>query len=694
MKKNFTSQFFCAMLFISFSAQAQDNLFISELTDPADDYSGRFVELYNAGSELIDFGTSVFYLSRQSNGGTSWGDLQLAGTIAAGGTFVIGGSGFEALYGFAPDQVSGILIGNGDDCYALFAGGDHETGVLHDILGVIDVDGTGEPWEYEDSRALRLEDVLTPNISWTASEWEIASANLVDCDPGTHQGLQPGDTITPGSFSLALTTDTLTPGQSAEVAVLVGELGEADNIISYQFDIDFDAASLEFTGGTLAGTLAEGGTVVVNTGIAGRLSVGYMNASPLVGAGEILLLQFTALVPDTIDVLISNAFLNTRPVEDLTHGTIVIAETAPPTGVISFSESENRFADTLVITATFSEAMAESPPVRLSMSGALSLADEEMVRTSETVYTYLLPIPRVSGAVSIIFSSGTDLWGNAVIPEPTSGGAFTIIEFVPGDVNDDGVIQAYDAALALQYSVGIDPLPETDPMPWDAWRDSTANVDGSAGITANDAGMILQYSAGIITGFPSESTKKTAMAYVSAELVDDHIVFYSHGDLLGLNINTDNKKGILGIPEVLNEEYMWAVNMAGSAYRIGLCTAVSPSEGHAVIKIPVQKNGSVTFHLIENTEEREMTVNLSTDMHTFGLDQIKLYPNPVTDVLRISGIPAPLLARIYNIHGQLLRTTHLDYNRVDLEVSELYRGVYMITFELDKKTETRKFLKQ
>ena len=171
MKRIFTIQFMAAVLFLTCAAQAQDSLFISEVTDPADDYAGRFIELYNAGGEVIDFNTTTCYLSRQSNGGTSWGDLQLSGIVSAGATFVIGGSGFEALYGKAPDQVSGILIGNGDDAYGLFLGGDHETGVLHDIFGAIDVDGTGELWEYEDSRALRLDAVLVPNASWDATEW-------------------------------------------------------------------------------------------------------------------------------------------------------------------------------------------------------------------------------------------------------------------------------------------------------------------------------------------------------------------------------------------------------------------------------------------------------------------------------------------------------------------------------------------
>ena len=694
MKRIFTTQLIAALLIISLSVQAQDNLFISEVTDPADDYTGRFIELYNAGSEVVDFNTTTCYLSRQSNGGTSWGDLQLSGTVAAGATFVIGGSGFEALYGFAPDQVSGILIGNGDDAYALFTAGDHETGVLHDILGLIDVDGTGELWEYEDSRALRMVDVLTSNTTWTASEWEIASANFADCDPGTHHGSVPNDTIPPGSFSMAIINDTVQRGQAVELMVAVSELTMEDNIISYQFDIDFDTTALEFTGLTVEGTLADGGTVVVNPGIPGKLSVGYMNATALIGTGGILMLQFNSLIPDTTALFISNAYLNAIVIQDLIHGTVIIVETAPPSAVITYSDSVNRFADTLVISATFSEPMDAANPVRLNLSGAATLTDAHMIRMSATVYTYQYQIPKADGEVTVMLSNGTDLWGNEVIPVPTAGGTFTITGFMPGDVNDDGVIQAYDAALALQYSVGIDPLPDVDPMPWENWRDSTANVDGIGGITANDAGMILQYSAGIISSFPSGVVAPASLAYVTVELVNDHIVFYSHGELLGLNINSTNENGILGSPEVLKEGFMSAINMDDSNYRIGVCTASSASEGEAVIKIPFHKSGTVTFQVIENTEEREVTVDLVTGVVDLDDDGIEIYPNPVADRLLVSGLSVPAVAGIYNLHGQLLLTTPIEGTNGEVDLADLPAGVYMIMFEMGKETVIRKFLKQ
>jgi len=129
MKKFFTWLFIGTMFFVSISVYAQDGLFISEVADPADEYTGRFIEIFNAGPDAVDFNADTYYLSRQSNGGTSWGEVQLTGNVSVGETFVIGGSAFEAIYGFAPNLQTGILTGNGDDAYFLFRGGNHTEGI-------------------------------------------------------------------------------------------------------------------------------------------------------------------------------------------------------------------------------------------------------------------------------------------------------------------------------------------------------------------------------------------------------------------------------------------------------------------------------------------------------------------------------------------------------------------------------------
>jgi hypothetical protein len=636
MMKKITRLFIGVMLILSISANAQDGLFISEITDPADIYSGRFVELFNAGAEAVDFSAITLYLSRQSNGGTGWGDVQLTGTIASGETFVLGGSAFEDVYGFPPDQETGIIIGNGDDAYFLYLDGDHSAGTLHDIFGAIDIDGTGEPWEYEDSRAVRIEGIIASNTTWSAAEWEISTANVADADPGAHHGSVSNDTLSQDGYSLTVQSDTVELGQLVEVLIFVNELSLSDNIISYQFDVGFDHSVLEYTGCEIAGTIAEGGEIAVNPNIAGQLSISFMNLAPLSGAGAVLKIHFNSSTVDSSVISISNAYLNNSSVQELTNGTIFIREIIPPTAAITYNDSINRFADTLIITATFSEMMNETNPVQIRFSGAATLSYAEMARQSAKVYTYSYQVPKADGDVSVMLSNGTDMWGNEVDSVPTSGDTFHIVRFSPGDVDDDGIILAYDAAITLQYSVGLDPIWTIDPLPWENWRDSTANVDGTGGISAYDAGLILQYSAGVITSFSGEGNKSFSIADVSVKIVENEIIFYSYGELLGLNIRTTNENDILGNPVVLEENFISAFNNEGTTYNIGLCTAYSPEEGSAIMKIPFNKPGSVTFHMLVNTEENIVTISLVTGTVEFEKEDISIYPNPAIDKLIIN----------------------------------------------------------
>ncbi len=674
MMKNFTRIFIGAMLIFSISAQAQDGLFISEITDPADDYTGRFIELYNAGTEAIDFSAITLYLSRQSNGGTGWGDVQLAGIVAAGETFVIGGSAFEGVYGFAPDQETGILIGNGDDAYFLYQDGNHSAGAIHDIFGVIDTDGTGELWEYEDSRAVRVGGIIAPNIIWTADEWEITSADVMDVDPGTHNASSVDDTISLDNISLSVLNDTVDEGQSVNLLISVNELTAADNIISYQFDLAFDNSVLEYTGSDIIGTMAEGGEVAVNNNVAGILSISYMNSTPLSGSGDILKLQFNSLVVDTSEISISNAYVNNSPVQNLTNGTVIIKSVIPPTAAITYNDTNIRFADTLVITATFSKPMDGANAVQLSLTGATTLTNAEMTPQSETVYTYSYQIPKAEGDVYVRLSNGTDLWGNETVSVPTGGDTFHIEKFTLGDVDDDGIILAYDAAITLQYSVGLDPFPGIDPLPWENWRDSTANVDGMGGITANDAGMILRYSAGIITSFYGEVNKSVSIADVTVNVVDNDIMFYSYGDLIGLNLSTKNENEILGVPVILGDNFMSAFNDRGTTYNIGLCTAYSPEDGIAIMRIPFNKSGSVSFNLLVNTEKRIVTLDLATGIVESGNENILIYPNPARDRLYINtGIyhkKDGYILRIINQLGLTVFETRIKEPQYEINLSD------------------------
>ena len=174
---------------IMITVSSRPQLFISEIADPdgTGGDAGRFVELYNAGTNAINLASNRWHLSRQNNG-ADWSDIPLTGTVAAASTYVIAkGTNFYTAYGFQPQQMSSGVDGNGNDAYFLYYGGNHTNGTLIDVYGQPDTDGTGAAWEYTDSRAARNNSVLQPSDIWRASEWTIRSgAAASNMTPGVH----------------------------------------------------------------------------------------------------------------------------------------------------------------------------------------------------------------------------------------------------------------------------------------------------------------------------------------------------------------------------------------------------------------------------------------------------------------------------------------------------------------------------
>ncbi|MCF7804363.1 MAG: endonuclease [Candidatus Marinimicrobia bacterium] len=162
-------------------------LLITEVADPSDNSDAKFVELYNASENLIDFDTGSWKMYRQA-GGNTFGTIYLSETVDPGGYYLIANdiNGFENAYEISPDVGSIAVSGNGDDGYFLYYYFDQSDSVLVDAYGVIDEDGTGAPWDYTDGHASRVDSVDEPSASWIAEEWIIEKpATVADMTPGS-----------------------------------------------------------------------------------------------------------------------------------------------------------------------------------------------------------------------------------------------------------------------------------------------------------------------------------------------------------------------------------------------------------------------------------------------------------------------------------------------------------------------------
>ncbi len=174
-----------------------DQLFISEIADPDNAGSARFVELYFAGIDSLSL--NGWRLDRYTNGNTTLGSsLGLSSlTIYTGRPIVIASNAesFEQLYGFAPDLEAGLnspADSNGDDNLVLV----DPFGKIIDVFGVVGEDGSGTNHEFEDGRALRKAFVERGNPVYTFSEWTIfndtGEAGTVNQPQNAPQDFSPG----------------------------------------------------------------------------------------------------------------------------------------------------------------------------------------------------------------------------------------------------------------------------------------------------------------------------------------------------------------------------------------------------------------------------------------------------------------------------------------------------------------------
>ena len=111
----------------------------------------------------------------------------------------------------------------------------------------------------------------------------------------------------------------------------------------------------------------------------------------------------------------------------------IIKDTASPTAATTYSDADGlvKADDSLIITATFNENMADAPISKVALSGANTLAAINMTKSSATVYTYTHTVGAGDGTATVALSIGTDVAGNVVTSAPTSGATFTVDNTAP-----------------------------------------------------------------------------------------------------------------------------------------------------------------------------------------------------------------------------------------------------------------------
>jgi uncharacterized protein (TIGR02145 family) len=264
-----------------------------------------------------------------------------------------------------------------------------------------------------------------------------------------------------------------------------------------------------------------------------------------------------------------------------------------------------------------------------------------------------------------------------------------------GDADGNGAVQAFDASVVLQYSVGLDPLPVIDPLPWEDWRLISANVDSMEQISSYDASLILQHAVGLIHSFPvQEKEAPPPLAGVDVTAEEGYLVFRATGEVFGLNITVEKGNAYLGEPEFVFPDMLSASAISSGYYNVGLATSYPPVENQTIMRIPVENGGEsrLAIDLIINGRASHTEVGLPTGISIHREGKAEIYPNPAHTDLYFRNLNGRAQITLYDSRGRELVSGIIIGNHFN--ISQMDNGLYFLRIEDDKNITTLKLLKE
>jgi len=215
-----------------------------------------------------------------------------------------------------------------------------------------------------------------------------------------------------------------------------------------------------------------------------------------------------------------------------------------------------------------------------------------------------------------------------------------------------------------------------------------------------DAVQILKFTSSIIpelcTGDKEDAKNFVSDLTVTFNEKTQELIFASKNGFEGCRVELENKE-ILGNPIIIGE-MMSAVNHPNENldknYIISLATAVAIPDGVVFMRIPI--NGNLDFKTVQiniNDVEKTYEIQQATRIETIE-SNITIYPNPVRNLLTISGINEPTVATVCSVSGSIMQITELNSGSTEINVNNLANGVYILKLQTATNVVVKRFIKQ
>ncbi len=106
------------------------------------------------------------------------------------------------------------------------------------------------------------------------------------------------------------------------------------------------------------------------------------------------------------------------------------------------------------------------------------------------------------------------------------------------------------------------------------------------------------------------------------------------------------------------------------------------------------KNIYFLFLLVTSIGFSQLSSPVQAQNTLFTIDQIKIYPNPVTENYFYVSTSENLSVRIFDVLGKVVAKKELTPSRNEVNVSNLTKGIYLVNLKSGNNSTTRKLIIQ
>lgn len=240
----------------------------------------------------------------------------------------------------------------------------------------------------------------------------------------------------------------------------------------------------------------------------------------------------------------------------------------------------------------------------------------------------------------------------------------------PGDVDINKVVQAYDAAITFQYSLGLQVVTTDIPPVWENWRVQLGDMNSDMAITTYDALLILLKSLGIS---PNNHRKGHNLIMPKVNVENNTIHLIANEVLHSFQVSLKSQQLNFEKPNIPTLNGFSDYKVDENQMVAGLITEVGIKDTLISIPFTGQKDDKITLEVLIHDQKHTIEIDILANGKVLKNAPTRpvLYPNPASDYIHLNSIQS---FELFNLSGKKV----LEGTAADIDVRPLKAGIYLI----------------